>query len=243
MAELSDIYGDDLDAAKQFTANYLGSVVLINDGNGKFEIKPLPRQAQISPGFGTAITDFDADGFNDLVIAQNFLHPQPETGQMDGGLGLLLKGDGTGDFESIGPAESGISIPGQAMAVAITDVNADGRPDALVSVNDESVVMLRNNSNSDLKPVRIRLVGSMENSSAIGARIVVQELPNSTRRTVFDVNAGHGYLSQSDGSIFLATPLDKLKIDVAWPDGTSQSEVVSTGSGSIVIEKSAQTEP
>ena len=243
LAELSDIYGDDLDAAKQFTANYLQSVVLVNDGNGKFEIKPLPRLAQISPGFGTAIADFDADGFNDVVIAQNFMHPQPETGQMDGGQGLLLKGDGTGNFLAVGPAESGISIPGQAMAVALTDVNADGRPDALVSVNDDSVVLLRNHSNTAMKPVRIRLVGAKENYSAVGARVFVQQTLESTRRTVFDVNAGHGYLTQSDGSIFVATAFDKLLVEVVWPDGTSQSEVVDTKTSSIVIEKSAQTEP
>ena len=125
LAELGDIYGEDLDAAKKFTATRLDSVVLVNDGKGSFEINPLPRLAQISPGFGTAITDFDGDGMNDLLIGQNFMHPQPETGQMDGGLGLLLKGDGAGTFESVGPIESGVSIPGQAMAVSVTDINAD----------------------------------------------------------------------------------------------------------------------
>lgn len=243
LAELGDIYGEDLDAAKKFTATRLDSVVLVNDGKGSFEINPLPRLAQISPGFGTAITDFDGDGMNDLLIGQNFMHPQPETGQMDGGLGLLLKGDGAGTFESVGPIESGVSIPGQAMAVSVTDINADGRPDVLVSVNDDPVVLLRNQARSDLQSVRIRLVGGKGNTAAIGARVAVQQMPSSTTMTVFDVNAGHGYLSQSDGSIFLSTSLDKLKINVTWPDGTSQSEVVSTEAGIIVIEKSGQSEP
>ena len=94
-----------------------------------------------------------------------------------------------------------------------------------------------------MKPVRIRLVGAKENYSAVGARVFVQQTLESTRRTVFDVNAGHGYLTQSDGSIFVATAFDKLLVEVVWPDGTSQSEVVDTKTSSIVIEKSAQTEP
>ncbi|MCP4778626.1 MAG: VCBS repeat-containing protein, partial [Planctomycetaceae bacterium] len=77
-ADVIQIYShNSLDTSSKFVANELRSVLLMNAGNGKFEVRPLPRLVQISPGFGTVLQDFNADGNLDLCIAQNFMQPQP----------------------------------------------------------------------------------------------------------------------------------------------------------------------
>ncbi len=48
------------------------------------------------------ICDFDGDGRADVVLAQNFYGPEPETGRMAGGLGLLLRGTAQG-LEPVAP--------------------------------------------------------------------------------------------------------------------------------------------
>ena len=66
----------------------------MNDGEGKFEFKKLPKIAQLAPGFGIVAEDLDGDNITDLFIAQNFHWPQPETGRMSGGMSVILKGNG-----------------------------------------------------------------------------------------------------------------------------------------------------
>ena len=84
LASVEDIYSQKcLNDAHEFTATTLVSGVLINDGGGHFEFRPLPRIAQISPGFGVVLEDVNADGNPDIYLAQNFFSPQPETGHMD----------------------------------------------------------------------------------------------------------------------------------------------------------------
>jgi len=68
--------------------------VLVNDGSGNFSFRALPELAQISPAFGSAVGDFDADGNPDIYLVQNFFRAQLETRPMDGGLSVLLRGDG-----------------------------------------------------------------------------------------------------------------------------------------------------
>jgi len=55
---------------------------------------------------------------------------------MDGGVSLLLKGDGLGGFHPVWPNESGLVVPGDARGIALTDLNGDARPDIVVTVND-----------------------------------------------------------------------------------------------------------
>ena len=114
-------------------------VIFINDGSGSFTFTPLPRIAQIAPSFGVLLADVDADGHIDCVLAQNTFSPQRETGRMDGGLGLLLKGNGTGEFQPVWPATSGISVPADAVGVAAPDLNRDGKQDVVFSTNDGRV--------------------------------------------------------------------------------------------------------
>jgi hypothetical protein len=58
------------------------------------------------------VDDFDGDNKLDILIGGNLSRAKPETGTYEGGYGLLLKGDGTGNFESLPANISGISVVG-----------------------------------------------------------------------------------------------------------------------------------
>ena len=86
----------------------------MNEGDFRFRFEPLPVLAEIAPSLGVDIDDANGDGHLDIVLAQNFYSVQPTSGQMDGGLGILLLGDGKGHFKSVDPMRSGIIEPGDA---------------------------------------------------------------------------------------------------------------------------------
>ena len=144
---LEDLYTPQrLDDATRLDVTELDTGILINDGQGSFSWKALPWLAQISPSFGVALQDFTGDGFLDIALAQNFHSPQRETGRMDGGLGLLLTGDGTGQFTPIWPKESGIVLPDDAKALTVVDIDGDQSPDIVVSTNNGPIKVFTNTS-------------------------------------------------------------------------------------------------
>jgi hypothetical protein len=49
-------------------------------------------------------------------VGNNF-GPEPTTGRFDGGLGLVLRGDGQGGFTPLLPAASGLVVAGEARSV------------------------------------------------------------------------------------------------------------------------------
>lgn len=136
IAKLGEIYTEPkLESSLRLEANELASGVLINDGSGGFDFSPLPRLAQLAPCFGLGFLDADGDGRIDLYVSQNFYGPQRETGRMSGGLGLLLLGNGDGNFREVGPSESGISVAGDARGVAVIDLDQNGLPDLGIAEN------------------------------------------------------------------------------------------------------------
>ncbi len=90
------------------------SALARNNGDGSFTLVPLPREAQIAPIYAILPQDVDGDGKIDLLVAGNFDGLKPEIGRMSAGYGLVLKGDGKGDFTPEGVRQSGFSVPGQA---------------------------------------------------------------------------------------------------------------------------------
>jgi hypothetical protein len=85
----------------------LRSCVFINDKNGGWIVKPLPVEAQLSCIYGIAMDDYDGDGKMDLLTGGNFYQSKPEVGIYDASYGLLLKGDGNGDFGAMKSDRSG----------------------------------------------------------------------------------------------------------------------------------------
>jgi hypothetical protein len=226
LADLSDLYSERcLSAAHRFEATTLESGVLLNDGNGKFQFRPLPRLAQASPAFGVVIDELNGDGRPDLYVVQNFFSPQPETGQMDGGLSLLMLGNGDGTFQPVSPQQSGLVVTGDAKSLTKTDLNGDGLTDLVVGRNnDRPLCFLRqpasSGSGSAANPIRVRLAGHPGNLSAVGARVTVWLRDGSTQTA--EVCAGDGYLSQSSPTLTFGLGSSEVdRIEVTWPDGAS----------------------
>lgn len=220
-ASLTQIYTPKtLSKSKQFVASELRSGILINNGKATFTFQPLPRIAQIAPGFGLNFCDVDGDGHDDLYILQNFYGPQAETGRMAGGVSQLLKGDGTGKFTPVRPDRSGLLVPGDATSLTQVDLDNDGWPDFVLGINNQSVMAFRNNNQTDNRPVTVQLVGKKGNPHAVGSRIVVH-LDDNSKQTA-EVRAGSGYLSQNPPEITFGLGVRKISsIRVIWPDGNS----------------------
>ena len=73
-----------------FSASFSG--FQINRGKKGFELKPLPIAAQLAPVYSILISDFNQDGFEDILLGGNFYRSKPEIGIYDGSYGLFLKG-------------------------------------------------------------------------------------------------------------------------------------------------------
>ena len=222
LASISEIYEVEEKPRPAKELRVVDSVVLWNENESGFRMEALPKLAQISPAYGVCISDFDADGILDIMMATNFFAAQPETGYMDGGLGWLLKGNGNGQFTPLPANLSGVVVAGDGNGLAIADVDSDGDQDALFAVNNGRFQVLENQSNTP--SVRVRLKGVPKNPAGIGTRIVLRGDDNAAQQA-FEISAGSSYLSQSSANpSFAVKTLQKSStIDVNWPSGKKSS--------------------
>ena len=113
LAPMNEIFPENaMKDAQRLKATMLQSCYLRNDGNGKFTMIPLPKEAQVSVLNGMIADDFDGDGNLDVLINGNDYGTIVSIGRFDALNGLLLKGDGNGNFSPLSILQSGIYIPG-----------------------------------------------------------------------------------------------------------------------------------
>jgi enediyne biosynthesis protein E4 len=109
---------DELDGAYTLSANFMASSIILNLGNGKFSIKPLPNIVQVAPVNGITVSDFNDDGNLDALLIGNDYGNEPTYGRYDAFTGLMLVGDGRGDFKILPSIESGFSVDRDGKALA-----------------------------------------------------------------------------------------------------------------------------
>ena len=111
-ADVFEIYGEDnLKNSLHYEAKTFASSYVENKGNGKFVFHQLPIQAQFSTINDMIIDDFNNDGHLDILAAGNLYGAEVETVRADAGIGLLLIGNGQGDFSQLNYQESGFLLP------------------------------------------------------------------------------------------------------------------------------------
>jgi len=187
--------------------------------------------------FGISVADFDGDGSEDLFLAQNFFGARPGFPRMDAGRGLLLKGDGNGDFKPMTSAMSGIRLTGEQKGSAVADFDRDGRVDLLAGQNAGETKLYSNRLAQ--RGLRITLSGHNGNSGGVGAKL---RLGTETKLgPVREVRAGGGYRSQDAAiqvlSLGDATP---TRLQVSWPSGKITTTEIAEGASEITVMDPSQ---
>lgn len=116
-------------------ASFLESALMINNGDGTFSINALPVAAQYAPVYAVKVADFNNDGNPDILLGGNLHRAKPQVGKYDANYGILLAGNGSGQFSHVNPIESGMSIVGEVRDFGI--VSLAGEKVLLTTINND----------------------------------------------------------------------------------------------------------
>ncbi|HZQ25091.1 MAG TPA: CRTAC1 family protein [Terriglobales bacterium] len=183
----------------------------------------IAMATRLLSGWGLKFLDYDNDGNLDIFLANGNpddlierVHSQVKYKEPP----LLFRNTGRG-FENVS-AQSGpiFSQPLSARGMAAGDFDNDGGLDLLLSINDGSPVLLRNNAGRQNNWLGLSLIGKKSNRDAVGARITYQTGDLKRRRMK---SGGGSFLSSCDPRLVLGIG-KRRKIDwveVKWPAPSS----------------------
>jgi hypothetical protein len=122
-----------------------------NNGNGKFLRKALPAEAQFAPIFGMLTSDYNNDGNLDILVAGNSYGTEASTGRYDAMEGLVLLGDGKGNFKPVKSSVTGFKADRDVKSLAQIQ-SAKGTDLILVANNDSRMqaYQLKQEQNSSI---------------------------------------------------------------------------------------------
>lgn len=139
-ATLEEVYGkSNLKSSLHLQAKTFASVYIENRGKGGFSMKDLPNVAQISNINGMSIYDYNHDGFLDVLAVGNLFEAEVETTRNDASVGLVLLGDGRGNFKEVEMSTSGLFA------------NKDAKSCALIPRGDKEPLILVGNNNDQMQ--------------------------------------------------------------------------------------------
>tara|TARA_R110000850_G_scaffold113412_11_gene228046 strand:+ start:3473 stop:6958 length:3486 start_codon:yes stop_codon:yes gene_type:complete len=173
------------------TGNYDKTAYIENLGNGKFQVKRLPTLAQIAPVNGLATEDVNGDGYPDVVLIGNDYGNEIFVGRLDAHLGLVLLGDGKGNFTPMSPQESGFVVPGDGKAL-VKIASAQGQPLFVASQNRGKLLMFQHKNPQASKSI----------TPGQEVMAVILELENGQKQRI-ETSLGSGFLSQSGREVIL----------------------------------------
>lgn len=142
-ATIFDIFGqNELNSAEHLTINTTETTLFLSNSNGKFSKQPLPVQAQYAPIYTITSLDYNKDGNRDLLLCGNNSHTKLRLGKMDANYGVLLKGNGQGNFEYISQPNAGFDLRGDVRSVV------ELGDKLLLGINEEGIVSYQLNTNA-----------------------------------------------------------------------------------------------
>ncbi|MEP6597722.1 MAG: VCBS repeat-containing protein, partial [Ginsengibacter sp.] len=140
-ATIKDVLSkEQLDTAKKLSANYLNTCWFENK-NEKFIKHELPLQANYSPVYAIVTDDFNDDGNMDILLGGNIDHTRIKIGKIDANYGVVLTGDGKGNFTYLNQMLSGLNIKGCVRDFVIIKTNATNKK-IISAVNDDKPLEL-----------------------------------------------------------------------------------------------------
>jgi len=170
--------------------------------------------------FGTALIDFDNDGWLDLYQANGRVGQQAERYGDDpyAEPSLLFRGSSTGRFEEVRPRGGTASLlTASSRAAAFGDIDNDGGVDIVVVNRDHAPYVLRNVAPSRGRWVAFRVL-EPNGRDSLGAEITLSVGDRTITRTV---RTAFSYLASNDPRVHvgLGTQTKAVNVRVRWPGG------------------------
>jgi enediyne biosynthesis protein E4 len=181
-------------------------------------------------GFGTALADFDCDGWPDAVVAHGRVSqgtgaPYEPLGEHWGAYAernQLLANDGSGHFRDISPPNRALcGTPNVARGLAVGDIDGDGALDLILTTAGGRARVLKNVAPGRGHWLKIKAIDKGGKRDALGAELIVKA---GERRLARVVRTAESYFSASD--VVAHFGLGKAdaydEVEVAWPDGSRE---------------------
>lgn len=114
---LDEVFPEWPEETIHLTADRLETTLYLSQPNGNYAVAPLPLQAQYAPVHTITELDYNNDGNADLLLCGNDSMEKQRWGKSDANSGILLRGDGQGDFSYVPQTESGFDLRGDVRNV------------------------------------------------------------------------------------------------------------------------------
>lgn len=207
-----------------------------NDGDGYYTMTTfevgLAEPSFSRLGFGTQFLDFDNNGTLDLLVANG--HVWDNVTQITPTLSYkqscqLFLNNGKGKYRDItNSAGTFFKRPVVARGTSSGDYDNDGDIDVLISCSGGTPVLLRNDTITKNRWLKIQLRGTTGNKDAIGTKVYL-----TTNKTTYlrEVTSGGSYASGNDYTLHFGLGATETvsSINIHWLGGNVQHlENVST---------------
>ncbi|MGB5296808.1 MAG: CRTAC1 family protein [Thermoanaerobaculia bacterium] len=207
------------------------NTLYLNDGRGLF--RETTRDSGLAlpsykyTGFGTALFDFDNDGWLDLFVANGAVHEiehlaregdifpihQPDT---------LYQNLGQGRFVEVTDEAGAFVFSEVGRGAVYGDLENDGDPDLLVANNGGPARVYRNEAGNSAHWMGLRLVSPPPHRHLPGARVEAERSDGFKmwRRSGTDGS----YASAGDPRVLLGLDDSEgaVRVRIRWPDGRIQ---------------------
>jgi enediyne biosynthesis protein E4 len=187
-------------------------------------------------GWGAGLVDLDNDGLPDIFMVTGGVYPEVEKSLPAYPVKtprLVFRNLGNGRFEElIEEAGPGVAAVHCSRGCAFGDFDNDGDVDIVVINLNEPPSLLRNDLTGGGHWLKVLLVGSTSNRSAIGAKVAARYGP---RTQVQAVSAQASFYSVNDRRLHFglgaATTAD---LTIRWPNGATE-EIAKVAADQLVV--------
>ena len=222
-------YNNDglLDMVKTHFADDIPSLYR-NLGKGLFEDAATAAGLNVQNRYvewGAGLSDFDNDGFADLMYVTGNVYPEIEQlleRYPHRGPRIVFRNAGGARFEEVTAASGGgATTPHSSRGAAFGDLDNDGDIDVVIMNMNEPPSLLRNGYAGGNGWIQVLLEGRSSNRSGVGATVIVTAGGVRQARAVLSQSS---YYSHDDLRVHfgLGSRSRADEIEVRWPSGQVQ---------------------